>query len=509
MSNRHLYWLAGVLTAIGLAIFLYKVHVLGFPVTPGSTTEVWDVEMRLRFHARGGPVKASMYIPVETRPYIIVDENFVSRGYGLATTRPGDNRQAVWSIRRATGQQTLYYRAMLQRVEIRDAQPPRTSPPVTEQRLSESQRDAAIALLADVHTRSADLDTLIAQLMQRLMQPGYDTNAALLVGKQADTRKRINAAIQVLALENIPARLVHGVRLSEGQDVDLIPWLQVFNRDKYWQYYHPETGEAGQPENYLVLWRDANAQVSLEGGSRPAVRVSVRRSETAGMQAATLRSSIVSPHLLQFSLLILPVQTQEVYRVLLLIPVGALLLVIFRNVIGVKTFGTFMPVLIALAFRETRLLSGIVLFSLVVVLGLGIRFYLEQLKLLLVPRLASVLVMVVLMMAGISVLSHQLGLELGLSIALFPMVILTMTIERMSIVWEERGPAEAIQQGIGSLVVAAFAYLAISQEEVGYLVFVFPELLLVLLAMIMLLGRYTGYRLFELRRFKELAGSGS
>ncbi len=38
-----------------------------------------------------------------------------------------------------------------------------------------------------------------------------------------------------------------------------------------------------------------------------------------------------------------------------------------------------------------------------------------------------------------------------------------------------------------------------------HLIFTFPELLLVILALVMLMGRYTGYRLTELRRFKELA----
>ena len=207
----------------------------------------------------------------------------------------------------------------------------------------------------------------------------------------------------------------------------------------------------------------------------------------------------------RFSLLSLPIETQLVYRILLTIPVGALLLVIMRNVIGIKTFGTFMPILIALAFRETQLAWGILLFSLVVALGLGVRFYLERLKLLLVPRLASVLIVVVILMVSLSVVSHALGLERGLSVALFPMVIMTMTIERMSIVWEERGSSEALKQGTGSLLVAALAYLLMTNPLVEHLVFVFSELLFVLLAATLLLGRYSGYRLTELIRFRVLA----
>jgi hypothetical protein len=170
--------------------------------------------------------------------------------------------------------------------------------------------------------------------------------------------------------------------------------------------------------------------------------------------------------------------------------------------VGIKTFGTFMPILIALAFRETELVWGIFLFTLLVALGLTIRFYLEYLQLLLVPRLAAVLTIVIILMTGVSVLSHKLGFEQGLSIALFPMVILAMTIERMSLIWEEHGPSEALQQGFGSLVVASLGFLLMSNDTMEHIVFVFPEVLLILLAVILLLGRYTGYRLTELWRFR-------
>jgi hypothetical protein len=88
------------------------------------------------------------------------------------------------------------------------------------------------------------------------------------------------------------------------------------------------------------------------------------------------------------------------------------------------------------------------------------------------------------------------------------MVIITMTIERMSIVWEERGPREAVQEGIGSLIAATLAFAAMSWRPMNHLFTTFPELLLVLLAITLLLGRYSGYRLLELGRFKVLAGAG-
>jgi hypothetical protein len=79
-----------------------------------------------------------------------------------------------------------------------------------------------------------------------------------------------------------------------------------------------------------------------------------------------------------------------------------------------------------------------------------------------------------------------------------------MTIERMSIVWEELGAYQTLQQTAWSIVAAVLAYLVMTIRTVEHLVFVFPELLLILLAGTIWLGRYSGFRLLELPRFKSL-----
>jgi hypothetical protein len=108
-------------------------------------------------------------------------------------------------------------------------------------------------------------------------------------------------------------------------------------------------------------------------------------------------------------------------------------------------------------------------------------------------------------MTAISLVSNQLGLETGLSVSLFPMVIISMVIERMSVVWEERGAFASIKEGTGSLAMAALSFMAMSIDILSYWVTVFPEINLIVLGLIIALGRYTGFRLLELIRFKQLA----
>jgi len=508
MTRGRVYALALILTLVGAGLFLYKVLSLGFPLVPASTVQVWDLEFRLEFVARGTPAKVTLAIPQSEGPFVVVGENFVSGEYGLTTRVNDRGRAAIWSTRQAEAQQVLYYRAAVQRLRGSTAPVDQPTPVVDLGDLDDARFAAAANLLEESLRRSADLDTLIPQLLQRLADP-QDTDASTLLGPRPSGSARLDAAVTVLSLGDMPARVVRGVRLERRlRNAPTWAWLEIWDGDG-WTQFDPESGQPGVSDDFLPLSRGGRSLVRVQGGGDVELSVAVRESEQGALAAATRGSRFLSPGLLSFSLFSLPIRVQEVYRILLLVPVGAFLLVLLRTLIGVKTFGTFTPVLIALAFRETRLLGGVLLFLAVVALGLSVRFYLERLRLLLVPRLAAVLIVVVLLMLALSVISQRLGLESGVSIALFPMVILTLTIERMSVVWEERGSAEALEQGIGSLVVAILAYLVMNNSVVGHLAFVFPELLLVLLGASLVIGRYSGYRLLELWRFRALARDDS
>lgn len=200
----------------------------------------------------------------------------------------------------------------------------------------------------------------------------------------------------------------------------------------------------------------------------------------------------------------LPADVRETFRIMVLVPVGILLLVFLRQFIGVATIGTFMPVLIGVSFRETGVVVGAAVFTFLVVIGMLVRMYFEQLRLLLVPRLAAVIVVVVICIMLLAVVLARMNIDIGSSASLFPLVILAMTIERMAIAWEELSPREAMLKGIGSLVIAVLSHVLMTNDYLEHLFFRFPELLLVVLSVMLLAGKYTGYRLSELIRFREI-----
>ena len=504
MNQRYVYALAAVLAGVGLSVFLYKWQALGFPVQRNQETSVWTIESSVEFDSGPGSIKVNLLIPTLTPGFRMLNENSVSRGYGFTLNYGSGGREAQWAIRRADGQQTIYYRISVyedKKFNQSDTTPPFPPPPV----INEPYRTAVDVIVAEVNEHSADTASFTAELLRRMNDPSPDPNVGLLIANADSRAAFVESITTILAAARIPARMVHGFELERGmRNAEPVTWLEVHDGQR-WRYFNPATGDENLPERFFVWWRGNEPLVSVEGGSNVQVSFAIAENHLDAVAIAETRAAQSGTRTVDFSLYSLPIQTQAVYSVLLMIPVGALIMVVLRNMVGIDAFGTFMPVLIALAFRETKLLWGIILFMLLVALGLTIRFLLDRLRLLLVPRLSAVLIVVVILMLLISLMSHRLGMETGLSVALFPMVIIAMTIERMSVVWEERGAADAIRAGFGSLVVAIIAYVAMGMAWLEHLIFTFPELLLVVLALVVLAGRYTGYRLLELRRFKALA----
>jgi hypothetical protein len=504
MNQRYVYLLAAMLTVIGMSVFFYKWQVLGFPVTEDLESPVWTIESAVSFDSGPGSIKVRLNVPSLTPGFRTLNENSVSRGYGFSTNFGGGGREAQWAIRRADGEQTIYYRISVYEddsVDESDTTPPFPPTPA----INEPMKTAVDVLVGEVRDHSADTASFTTELLRRMNAPSPDPNVELLRAGVETNADFVDVITSLLATARIPSRMVHGFPLAGRQrSASILTWLEVHDGEN-WLYFNPVTGEESLPDKFLVWWRGNEPLVTVEGGSGVQVDFAIQLNHLDAVAIAESQAAKQGGSAVDFSLYSLPIRTQAVYSVLLMIPIGALIMVLMRNIVGIDAFGTFMPVLIALAFRETKLFWGVILFTLLVTLGLTIRFLLDRLRLLLVPRLSAVLIVVVVLMLFISMTSHRLGLEMGLSVALFPMVIIAMTIERMSIVWEERGAPDAIRAGLGSLVVAVAAYVFMGMQWLEHLIFTFPELLLVILALVLLAGRYTGYRLTELRRFKDLA----
>ncbi|NQX88441.1 MAG: inactive transglutaminase family protein [Halioglobus sp.] len=501
-QNRTFYAILFALALTGVALAILRHLTTGIPLLPGQEQSVWLVEARIDFDAEGGPVTASFALPeMELPGFDLFEEQSASPGYGFAILTSGRARRAEWTKRDALGEQSLYYSAQL--VESLRDEDTHVNDPVDRGRRQSDwegpQELAATEVLDDARERSSSARSLSREVIKQLNSEASQ-NAALL---RSSTAERAELLMLLLERADIPTRLAKGLYLEDARRrQSLTPMVEFFAGDT-WVLVNPQTGEVGLPPNFVLWHRGGVSVLDVTGATNSQVQFSMIRQTVPAVQLAQAkgRSSLFR----ELGVQRLPIEEQSMFKLLLLLPLGATVVVFMRVIIGVQTSGTFMPVLIALAFLQTSLLAGLVSFVLVVAAGLALRSYLSRLNLLLVARIATLIVLVVFLISAFSIIGYQMGYSTGMTITFFPMIIIAWTIERMSILWEEDGPTEVMKQGGGSLLVAVLAYLLMQNPLMVHLSFNFPEINLVLLASILAMGHYTGYKLSELHRFRAMS----
>ena len=261
-----------------------------------------------------------------------------------------------------------------------------------------------------------------------------------------------------------------------------------------------------RPSDLLTLWRIGSASVQtqsplIEYVLSNQIEASVVNAETV-THLGWWRRQVVK-------LWTLAVQSQvplSALSLILVLPLIAFFLVILRNVIGLETFGTFSPMLLALAFLTTGLIWGMVVFVIIVGLGTGLRLALQGLRLHLVSRVAILIAVVAVSMVGLTVLGATLGIGALLHVSIFPMVIMANIIENFTNTQLERGTREALRLTLHTLLVATVSYAGIESAGLKPIVLTFPELLVAVIGVELLLGRWRGLRLLEYVRFATLMG---
>ena len=498
-AKAQVYTLSIILTVLGIFLISYKAFSLDIPLLPDKERDVWVVEAVIDFKCTGDPAKVTFAVPPNTGSMEILNQHGSSNDFGFSLIEKNDRQRATWTKRDAKGDERIYYQFSF--FDTLKVKPMKFSTKTVEKPFFQEPYNTAIKdLVAKAWSKSADPETYANELFKLITTAESSQNINLLK-TFLNEKYTMNYLIRdMLSLKDIPAVVVKGLKLEDRvRNVEPVDYLAVKN--KSWSIIDLSTGEMNIPENF-IFW-DTSSILRTTGVNDAKMSFSIMRSRESARGLAIQKNLEKSP-LMAFSIYTLPVQYQTIFQMLLLIPMGTFIVVIMRNIVGLATSGTFMPVLLALAFIETTLVRGLVVLTLVLMLGLLVRFYLSRLNLLLVPRISAIVICVVILMAFISVLSYKLGIEDGVSVTLFPMIIISWTIERTSVIWEEQGGREVFKQIGGSLVVAIMAYFIMTNALVKYFTFTFPESLLILLALVMLLGTYTGYRVTELFRFEPL-----
>lgn len=502
VSRGVFYFVTAALFLVGLCLIAYQHINFEVPFIPGQERQLWTVEAKIEFDAQlNEPVTVAFALPAVQPGYSQVKQSTSSLGYGVNYVDRLGAKYVEWTRRSASGAQLLFYRSeFLADPEFNGSS--MKVPPLRQSVEPEPYATAIREIAEDAYSHSADPFSLTVQVIRALTVENESNS--LLKAQYRPTE----LVVKILESAGVQAREVGVLTLEDGRrNRSLTERVAVFSGSKY-QIFDPLSGVSGMRSNELI-WTDSGASVlDVAGGRNARVSFSMLKNGVPSTQAGNLRAEInraAGAELLSFSINSLPIEEQSLFKNILLLPVGVLIVVFLRIIVGIKTSGTFMPVLIAMAFLQTSLTVGLIGFVAIVGAGLVVRSWLSHLNLLLVARISAVIIVVICIIGSVSLFTYKAGLTEGLKVTFFPMIILSWTIERMSILWEEEGYKEVFKQGGGSLFVALCAYLAMDSAFIQNLTFNFLGLQLVLLSLVLVMGNYTGFRLSELKRFKPLA----
>jgi hypothetical protein len=326
--------------------------------------------------------------------------------------------------------------------------------------------------------------------------------------KSGDSGGKSRLLRAMLRHRGIPARMVTGLALAREHEQTAHHWVEAWIDDRWVPLcpFHRHYGHV--PSTYLIF---GFGDLSLARGRNVkdldyAVLVEKTLPDDAagGVQPSPMRRVFRA-----VSLFTLPPGQQRYVAFLLLLPIAALIVCVFRNVVGLHSFGTFAPALVGLAFRELHSMPGLLVFVSILLVGWLLRRVLDRYHLLQVPRVAVMLSLVVTLLVATMVAANLEDLPATEYIPFFPMVILTGMIERFWTLETEDSTSSSFKTLLTTIGIAAAIALLLNLPGLVHHMFCFPETLGVVIAAQLLIGRYTGYRLSELFRFRDFLQQGN
>ena len=511
------------LITVGVAVFGYKVFVLGYPLRSADVAGTWRAELVVNVTGEDDKrVVVDALLPRAGGYQRLLSEVVRSGPLRFSISEEGQSRQGRWSgaLERSS---SVSYQVTFDALEYRWELPaseeratdryPKSVRSYLEPSPGVQSDDPAVAELAaelglETDDRVALAREIYAFVRNEIGSMGtvgpMDAVSVIREGRgNAMGRSRLFCALARYA--ELPCVVVPGLFLEDGTYDSFHYWNEIYV-GAGWVPVDTEEGLIESiPANRMALSSSAFVTpVQADNAASLSYRFEVQSELAAFVDVMRRRLGESSNLVDRLSLLFLPLHVQQTLRLLLLIPLGALAMSILRSMVGLRTFGTFMPMLMALALTATGLAWGTAFLVIVIALALLSRLWIKRFYLLLVARVAFILTLVIILMIVLMMLGDRLQLPTA-GVGAFPFVIMTMIVERISVSLEEEGWRNTLSRISTTLLSIYLTYIVIQARSLQTFLLVYPEFLIVILGMLIAVGKYTGYRLIELIRFREFA----
>lgn len=179
------------------------------------------------------------------------------------------------------------------------------------------------------------------------------------------------------------------------------------------------------------------------------------------------------------------------------VPLGALLVVIFRLTLGLRVLGPFRSILLAFAFLATGILTGLLFLGATVAVLVVLRPLLRSLRLPYFGRISVMLSTVALLIVVVAMVGTWADSDSLREVAGFPVVVLCLIGDAVARTSEKESMRSGLWRTAMTALVAVVVAAVASYGPLRDLLVRYPELLLVNVALIVLVSTYCAWRLLD------------
>ncbi len=191
-------------------------------------------------------------------------------------------------------------------------------------------------------------------------------------------------------------------------------------------------------------------------------------------------------------------------KLVLMLPIIVTMVAFFKQVVGFETLGVYTPSIITLSFIALGLDFGLFILFVILLFGTLSRIVLKKYRLLYIPRMAIVLTIVSITILVMLLMGAYLDVSQLVAISIFPMLMMSTLVEKFVGIQTGKGLKSAFMIICESVLVSIMCYFVVEWTFLKTLMLGHPELIFLFLAANVVLGRWTGLRLMEYVRFREI-----
>ncbi len=191
-------------------------------------------------------------------------------------------------------------------------------------------------------------------------------------------------------------------------------------------------------------------------------------------------------------------------KLVLMLPLIASIVAFFRQVVGLHTIDMITPAILTLSFMALDIGLALTIVLVIFLVACVVRVFTGRYRLLHFPRVALLFTLAAIVLLLLFFYAAYFSIPHILSVQIFPLLMLTCLAEKFLTIQYEQSFKSVIFSMGETVLVSLVCFYVVEWDVLKTFVLGHPEIIFFFIAFTVLLGRFTGLRLLEYIRFRNV-----